>query len=205
MAGPENPSLGIDFGTIAVDPFGNPTGAFTKTVWAANGTGTTYRLTVDDSHPVTREDTFPLGVVLYGPSGEAPSTSHEPHIVLEPEERIAIDLALEFTQLVEGTYSFTVRFNAEEVVQVPNFALNFDGENDLLQIPDNPNWDVGKMTVEAWVFLLPDSEGKSGTASLFENHDPGGYYVGLSDDGENALLRRRVPCPWPDTPRSLSG
>lgn len=142
----------VDFGTVDVDPFGNPSQASRVRVWVQNGSNTTYKLAVDDQDPInTGDDTFAFGEVLFARSGDAPSTAPVPDIVLEPGDLVAIDLGLEFTDVVTGDHTFTVRFRAVERSAV-NFALEFDATDDLVQIPDSESLDSDVITVEAWVW-----------------------------------------------------
>ena len=110
----------IDFGTVDLDPFGNPTRETRVTVWVMNGGGTTYRLTIDDQEtgPGTG-DTFAAGEVLFAGSGDALSAAPEPDIILAPDDLIAVDVGLDFSDVVSGDHVFTVSFRAEEFVGVP--------------------------------------------------------------------------------------
>ena len=106
----------VDFGTVDLDPFSNPSQASRVTVWVENGGNTPYKLTVDDTSTGdgTGDDTFAFGEVLYARSGDALSTAPAPSIVLTPGDLIPIDLGLEFTSVISGDHTFTVRFRAEE-------------------------------------------------------------------------------------------
>ena len=106
----------VDFGTVDLDPFGNPSQPSRLRVWVRNGSNTTYRLTIDDTSTGdgTGDDTFAFGEVLFALSGDALSTAPTPAIVLASGDLVAIDLGLEFTDVVTGDHEFTVRFRAQE-------------------------------------------------------------------------------------------
>ena len=111
---PGAPLTTADFGTISLDPFGTATPTEVLTVWVENGTGTSFKLTVDDqSAGVGGIDTFQIGEVVYAPSGQPLSTMPDPEIVLVPGQLVLLDLSLEFSDVVIGDYGLTVRFNAE--------------------------------------------------------------------------------------------
>ncbi len=146
---PGAPLTTADFGTISLDPFGTATPTEVLTVWVENGTGTSFKLTVDDqSAGVGGIDTFQIGEVVYAPSGQPLSTMPDPEIVLVPGQLVLLDLSLEFSDVVIGDYGLTVRFNAEEILQsapTPDGLVGWwpgDGDSDDL----SPNNNHGTIT-----------------------------------------------------------
>ena len=79
-----------------------------------------------------------------------------------------------------------------ETVEFPGTALNFDGSNDYVEIPDDPGLDLTvNYTIEAWI--KPESfSGLDGIVSKYQSADANGYdlrltnvspYSGLDFDG----------------------
>ena len=113
---PGAPLTSADFGTVSIDPFGNATPTDVLTVWVENGTGTSFKLTVDDQSTGDGQDTFQIGEVVYATSGQPLSTIPDPDIILAPGQLMLLDLSLEFSDVVIGDYTLTVRFQAEEII-----------------------------------------------------------------------------------------
>ena len=125
------PLTRIDFGTVGLDPFGNLTRGSVVTLWAENGSGSVYKLSIDDQATGDGAiDTFPIGEVLFARSGEPLSTMPAPDIVLSPGQFVLIDLGLEFTEVATGDYTFTVRFQAEEGAQGGLVVTKTEDTND---------------------------------------------------------------------------
>ena len=141
---PGAPITSADFGTVSLDPFGNATPTDVLTVWAENGTGTAFKLTIDDESTGDGGiDTFQIGEVVYGPNGQPLSTTPDPDIVLAPGQLMLIDLSLEFTDVVIGDHTLTVRFEVEGIglpAPTPDGLVGWwPGDGDAMDITANAN------------------------------------------------------------------
>ena len=68
-----------------------------------------------------------------------------------------------------------------------NYALDFDGSNDNLQIPNSPDFNLGDFTFEFWI---KTSTAQASTRILYRDAwvtKDRGYFVGISDNGNNKI------------------
>ena len=96
-----------------------------------------------------------------------------------------------------GAHSFDGKIHGAKYVALPEgFALEFDGEDDYVEIPDSPLLQfAGALTVSAWVNTPVNSQqavvGKNGCSVMRQNYrislDQGSVFFGLVDCPEHEM------------------